>query len=186
MLFLSLLMATFSQGPVASQAQGGLDASLVALKRHIESRDPVLSKLLKDDWKSDDPDLLLQRHLFLKVTINPEGRVKVDRGAIVPELVQGKASLGLIRIHNQAGTQEILLPQKQYFGSANNPFDLEVAEGKNLTAQLSGKEIEYKAVSIRSSRSGKLELTIGFSAGKQTQDLGFRGEVPVLFEVKTK
>ncbi len=186
MLFLSLLMAPFSQGPVASQAQGGVDAPLVALKRHIESRDPVLSKLLTDDWKSDDPDLLLQRHLFLKVTINPEGRVKVDRGAIVPELVQGKASLGLIRIHNQAGTQEILLPQKQYFGSANNPFELEVAEGKNLSAQLSGKEVEYKAVSIRSSRPGKLELTIGFSAGKQTQDLGFRGEVPVLFEVKNK
>lgn len=156
------------------------------LKDLMESRDPALSRLTKDDWKSDDPDLLLQRHVFLKITINPEGRVKVDRGPVVPDLFQGKESLGLVRIHNQAGTQELLKSKMDYFGSEKNPFEIEVVQGKGVTNQLSGKEVEYKLVSVKSARSGKLELTIGFTAGKMTQDLGFRGETPVLFEVKPK
>ena len=165
---------------------GQAPSSWETLSKVITHRDPGLAQLLKDDWKSDDPDLLLQRHVFLKVTINPEGRVKVDRGPIVPELTQGKPRLGLVRIHNQAGTQALLLPVQLYYGSGKNPFEIETVEGMGLTSQLSGKEIDYKVVSVNCSAPGKREVTIGFTAGKMTQDLGFRGEAPVLFEVKPK
>ena len=44
--------------------------------------------------------------------------------------------------------------------------------------------MEYAIALIYSSESGKREATIGFDVGQGNQDLGFRGEMAVLFEVK--
>ena len=53
-----------------------------------------------------------------------------------------------------------------------------------MTANLSGLKVEYAIALIYSSEAGKREATLGFDVGQGTQDLGFRGEVPVLFDVR--
>ena len=53
-----------------------------------------------------------------------------------------------------------------------------------MTADLSGLKVEYAVALIYSTEAGKREATIGFDVGQGNQDLGFRGEVPVLFDVK--
>ena len=53
-----------------------------------------------------------------------------------------------------------------------------------MTAELSGLKVEYALALLYSSEAGKREATIGFDVGQGTQDLGFRGEVPVLFDVR--
>ena len=53
-----------------------------------------------------------------------------------------------------------------------------------MTANLSGLEVEYALALIYSSEAGRREATMTFDVGQGTQDLGFRAEVPVLFDVK--
>src|SRR5207302_5516477 len=50
---------------------------------------------------------------------------------------------------------------------------------------LSGLRAEYAIVLIDSSEHGAREATIGFDVGQGHQDLGFRGEVPVLFDIQS-
>jgi hypothetical protein len=53
-----------------------------------------------------------------------------------------------------------------------------------MTANLSGLGVEYCVALIYASEAGRREALLAFDAGQGTQDLGFRGELPVLFEVK--
>src|SRR5258706_13622904 len=53
-----------------------------------------------------------------------------------------------------------------------------------MTGNLSGLKAEYALALIYSSEAGKREATIGFDVGQGTQDLGFRAEVPILFDVR--
>ncbi len=53
-----------------------------------------------------------------------------------------------------------------------------------MTPNLSGLGVEYALALLYSSESGKREATIGFDVGQGTQDLGFRGELPILFNVR--
>src|SRR5215212_7228591 len=53
-----------------------------------------------------------------------------------------------------------------------------------MNPNLSGLDFHYAVALIYSHESGRREATITFDAGQGTQDLGFRAEVPVLFDVK--
>ncbi len=53
-----------------------------------------------------------------------------------------------------------------------------------MTEKLSGLKVEYAIALISSSQAGKREATIMFDVGQGTQDLGFRAEAAVLFDVK--
>jgi hypothetical protein len=53
-----------------------------------------------------------------------------------------------------------------------------------MTTNLSGLKVEYAIALIYSSEPGKREATISFDVGQGTQDLGFRAETPVLFDVR--
>ena len=44
--------------------------------------------------------------------------------------------------------------------------------------------MEYVLLLITSSEAGHREATLAFDVGQGTQDLGFRGEAPVLFDVR--
>ena len=55
-----------------------------------------------------------------------------------------------------------------------------------MTEKLSGLKFEYVIALIYSKDAGKREATLAFDAGQGTQDLGFRGEVPVLFTIRSK
>jgi hypothetical protein len=47
--------------------------------------------------------------------------------------------------------------------------------------RLNGHPIEYAVLSLSTQEVGMREATLSFDVGQGTQDLGFRGELPVLF-----
>src|SRR5205085_1922513 len=60
----------------------------------------------------------------------------------------------------------------------------EMSTAPPMTGELSGLKVEYALALIYSTEAGKREATIAFDVGQGSQDLGFRAEVPVLFDVK--
>ncbi|REJ91169.1 MAG: hypothetical protein DWQ34_15630 [Planctomycetota bacterium] len=153
-----------------------------------------------------DPEVLFVVH------INPELRVKVARGPAKAVLHQGGFVPVLVKILNEGTVTErlrIASPQAGavYGGVAENSLrrqeqlelgndqlteeaqsgrflDVEMFTSPPLTSELSGLEVEYAVALIHSSEAGKREATIEFNIGQGTQDLGFRSEVPVLFDVR--
>jgi hypothetical protein len=145
---------------------------------------------------------LLDDRVTFAVNINPESRVKVSPGPHVPALQQAGWTPVLVKIANEANVKNKLAvtsPQSGvvYGGQGRNEKDpkadpdavkrfaqLELFAAPPLRAELSGLKVEYAVVLIYSGESGKRELTVGFDAGQGTQDLGFRAETAVLFEIK--
>jgi hypothetical protein len=154
---------------------------------------------------------LLDPHVLFAVTINPESRVKTARGPAKAVLQQAGFTPVLIKVINDAGvTAPLCLASPQagpvYAGTAKLSMtrqgQLDLLENQNvandkgrflhlemctqqpMTSKLSGLRVEYALALIYSSASGKREAVIGFDVGQGTQDLGFRGEVPILFDVR--
>ena len=69
-------------------------------------------------------------------------------------------------------------------GRTDRFLQVEMIAAPPMTAELSGLRVEYAIALIYSSEAGRREATIAFDVGEGTQDLGFRAEVPVLFEVR--
>jgi len=63
-------------------------------------------------------------------------------------------------------------------------LDVEMFSRPPMAPNLSGLEVEYALVLIHSRDAGKREATIAFDLGGRTQDLGFRAELPVLFNIQ--
>jgi len=154
---------------------------------------------------------LLDPQVLLVVTINPESRVKVRRGPARARLVQAGFTPVLVKIINQAAlTRELRIVSPQagqvYAGMTrlsaerlqrtqlqetsetnaipNRFLELEMYPWAPMMPNLSGLEAEYAIAIIYSSQSGRREAAIGFEIGQGTQDLGFRGEIPVLFDIR--
>lgn len=152
-----------------------------------------------------DPQVLCIVH------INPEYRVKVQRGPATAALSQHGYTPFLIKILNEGTiTQRLRIHSPQagavYAGSARGSLerqqqtelgddenaagdldrflDVEMLTTPPMTPHLSGLEVEYAIALISSSESGKREATLGFDVGQGTQDIGFRGELPILFDVR--
>jgi hypothetical protein len=128
---------------------------------------------------------------LLMVDINPESRVKVMEGPAAPELAEGGWKTFLVKVANQAGVtaelqalsnQALPLPSAAPNQLNDRWMDLSMFTGRPLSgAKLSGLELEYRIVQIYSRDAGKRSAKISFNVGKLTQDLGFRGEIDVLF-----
>jgi hypothetical protein len=161
-----------------------------------------------------DPDQLqeqLDPHAWFVVELNPESRVKVRRGPAPAGLQQAGWTVALVKIINHSTvTKElrILSPQagpvfagmtplsaqrlqrtqlketdvKQ--ADANKFLELELYARPPMNAALSGLEVEYALALIYSRDAGRLDATIGFDVGQGSQDVGFRGEVGVLFDAR--
>jgi hypothetical protein len=161
------------------------------------------SKALQAAAKDRDANKLqqlLDPHVLFAVTINPESRVKAARGPAAATLQQGGYTPVLIKVINDSPVTaplRISSPQSGpvYGGSGRDKADkdkgdrgrflqVEMFTSPPMTDKLSGLKAEYVLALIYSSESGKREATIGFDVGQGTQDLGFRAEVPVLFEVR--
>ncbi|MBX9789152.1 MAG: CehA/McbA family metallohydrolase [Pirellulales bacterium] len=154
---------------------------------------------------------LLDRHAVFVVTINPEMRVKVQRGPGESPVQQAGFSPMLVKVINQstvARPLRISSPQAGpvYAGAATPILErqaqtelkvdenvdqrtdrflsVEMFQGPPMTRNLSGLEVEYAIALIASQESGKREATIQFDVGQGTQDIGFRNEVPVLLDVR--
>ncbi|MBI4624163.1 MAG: CehA/McbA family metallohydrolase [Verrucomicrobia bacterium] len=153
---------------------------------------------------------LLDPRVLLVVHINPEARVKVVRGPALAGLQQAGYTPVLVKVVNEsAGTQRLRIGSPQagpvYAGVAklsmerqrqeplrenenttgrtDRFLDVEMFHSPPMTADLSGLGVEYAVALIYASEAGRREATIAFDAGQGTQDLGFRAEAPVLFDV---
>lgn len=153
---------------------------------------------------------VLDRHALFVVAINPESRVKVSRGPAAASLQQGGFTPVLVKVINEstitkrlrivspqagpvyAGVAPLSLQRQQQVELGVNPntagdkerfLSVEMFTAPPLTDKLSGLELEYAIALIYSHESGKREATIGFDVEQGNQDLGFRGETPVLFDV---
>jgi hypothetical protein len=154
---------------------------------------------------------LLDSHVLFVVTINPESRVKVQRGPARVQLQQAGFTPVLVKVINQSAmTRElrIVSPQSGQVYAGMSPLsaqrmqrthlketldksaapgrflELEMYARPPMTATLSGLDAEYAIALIYSSEAGTREAAIGFDVGQGNQDLGFRGETSVLFNIR--
>src|SRR5262249_37075525 len=157
-----------------------------AVRAAIKDRDAAkLQKLL-------DPLVLVQ------VTINPESRVKALRGPAAAKLQQNGFVPVLVKVVNDGTIKSKLNVNSPQAGAgfggggAGNKgkpdkdhfLQVETYNKPPLADSLSGLKVEYALLLLYSSEAGKREVTLAFDVGQGTQDLGFRGEVPVLFDIK--
>ena len=147
---------------------------------------------------------ILDPYCLAFININPEARVKVERGPAEARLMQGGWKTYLVKVINEAGSTaelqatspnaleplhrgsgepkvktEDIIPQ----GVSENRFlELQVYRNRPMQSHLSGLKLEYAIVQIYCKDAGKREAEIGFNIGQGTQDIGFRNVIPILFE----
>lgn len=139
------------------------------------------------------------------VNINPESRVKVEKGQAKPKLVQGGWTSFLVKVYNEAGVTAKLQAEspnaaKPYHGwtfdprvkkenvispgeVANRFLEIQMYTNRPLQPNLSGLKLEYAVVQIYCKDAGQREVEIGYNVGQGSQDIGFRNTTHTLFEV---
>jgi hypothetical protein len=163
---------------------------------------------------------ILDPHVLLLVNINPESRVKVNRGAAAAVIQQSGHTPVIVKVVNEATvTKALWLTSPQagpIFGGGGadrfggggpavkgrdkapgnvppplrakpdvgNFLDVSMYTAPPMTTNLSGLKVEYALALIYSSEAGKREATLVFDVGQGTQDIGFRAEAPVLFDIR--
>jgi len=174
---------------------------------------PELRKKLQQTIAAEDSlaiQTLLDQEVLLVAAINPEARVKVTRGPAPARLQQAGFTPVVIKVINESaatprlrfsspqsgtaysGTARFSLHRQQQAELADEGpapdgvrrfLALDLFTSPPLSADLSGLEVEYVLGLIYSSESGKREATLGIDLGQSNQDLGFRGETAVLFDI---
>lgn len=149
---------------------------------------------------------ILDPYCLAYVDINPEARVKVEKGAAEPRLTQGGWTIFLVKVMNDAGvtsqlvaespnamlpfhrtsnTPKVLQEDVITHGESTNRFlDLQMYTGKPLNVHLSGLKLEYAVLQVYSKDAGSREAEISFNVGQGTQDIGFRNAAHFLFDIK--
>jgi len=153
---------------------------------------------------------VLDRRVLVNVQISPESRVSVTRGAARAQLVEQGWRVFLVKVRNDAGvtaqlraTSPNALPvyargvsnipggfsldprpkQKITPGDiADRWLELSTFDKPPLEAKLSGLGLEYRVVQLYSRDRGRREARLSFDVGQGSQDIGFRNDVPVLFD----
>jgi hypothetical protein len=148
---------------------------------------------------------ILDPYCLAKININPESRVKVQRGSAEAKLIQHGWVCYLVKVINEAGiTAQLQVESPNAATPLYSPsIDPIVDEKKKLTAgqvanrflevqlyrsqpmlsHLSGLKVEYAILQIYSKDAGQREVTMGFNVGQGTQDIGFRNLIPILFRI---
>ncbi len=136
------------------------------------------------------------------VTINPESRVKAQKGPAAGALVQGGWRVFLVKVQNEAGVTGALKVSSPnaapvYKRSTGSPSprpaipegaerdrwaDVRMFDDRPMNPALSGLGLEYRILQVYSRDAGPREARLTFDVGQGTQDLGFRSDVDVLFE----
>lgn len=163
----------------------------------------IKKALVSEDHQQAVTDIqkILDPHCLAGVNINPESRVKVKEGPVNKELMQQGWRTFLVKVHNEAGVTAPLAAESAnsaplYKRSSGRPdpemtvpkseiphrfLDIDIYANPPLKPSLSGLELEYRIVQLYSRDAGKREAMLGFNVGQGTQDIGFRSEVPILF-----
>jgi hypothetical protein len=209
LLALTPLLVAADKPPVVAEEGQPLAANAERVQKALEflsaplpkAADTALGTAIKNQDAAEIQKVLDEQVTFV-VTINPESRVKVTEGPRVPSLQQAGWTPVLVKVVNEANVKKklsVTSPQSGivYGGQGRNEKDpkadpntvkrfaqVELYASPPLKGELSGLKAEYAVVLIYSAESGKRELTVGFDVGQGTQDLGFRAETAVLFEVK--
>lgn len=170
--------------------------------------DKQLREAIRDGADVAALQRLVDQHVLFSISVNPELRVKVKRGPAPGELQQAGFTPCLIKLQNDATvTRKLRITSPQsgpvYSGAAlgilqrqaqtelldnenkrqeHRFLQVEVFDSPPMVEQLTGLEVEYLIALIYCAEAGKREATIQFDIGQGTQDLGFRSEVPVLFD----
>jgi hypothetical protein len=182
--------------PLAANAQRLLDAlQFLGAPLPAQTAGPLQAAIkARDAGKIQE---LLDPQVLVVVSLNPESRVKAARGPSAATLQQGGFVPLLIKVVNDSTVQKTLRitspqagPVFSGGGARNDPhadkdrfLDVEMFASPPMTATLSGLKVEYALALAYSSEAGKREATLSFDVGQGTQDLGFRGEVPILFTI---
>lgn len=147
---------------------------------------------------------ILDPRCLLVVHINPESRVKVNLGPAQPQLDQRGWTNFLVKVINEAGVTAPLVcqspqaePMLRRSTAASKPemkitpvdaarrwLDIASVDSQPMTKTLSGLPVEYRLIQLYSRDAGQREATLSMHVGQGTQDLGFRSEVPILFNCR--
>lgn len=199
--------------PLAAQARRVVEAMELLGEPFTEADKQTIARASED---TDERRALasiqtvLDRRALVHVTISPESRVSVTRGAARATLVERGWRCFLVRVRNDAGvtaqlraTSRNALPvyargvsdipggfsldprpkQRITPGDiASRWLELSMFDKPPLEAKLSGLSLEYRIVQLYSRDRGRREAQLGFDVGAGSQDIGFRNDVPVLFE----
>lgn len=128
--------------------------------------------------------------LLLEVTISPESRVKADAvnasaGGPPTVLRRGEWRAFRVRVRNEArATARLRLGGEHTAGSGRRDRWLEVRMEPD--APLSGRATEERTLLLRPRETGLREARFTFDVGQGTQDLGFRGDVSLLFRCRDR
>lgn len=119
------------------------------------------------------------------------------RGKANPRLQQHGYTPFLYKVVNEAGVAHPLRisspqmgPVYSGGGAGRNPGDKgkffhgEIFSSPPLTGRLTGLKVDYGVLLAYSSEAGAREVTLEFDVGQGTQDLGFRAQAPVLFQIR--
>lgn len=170
-----------------------------------ENKLRVISLAAPDDKTAEKIQQVLDPYCIAVVGINPEARVKVDRGGAKPILMQGGWTSFLVKIENEGRVTaqlEVESPNaldpfnRNSWGArvhpdlvvkpgeiANRFLDAQMFRGKPLHTHLSGFPLEYAVVQLYSKDAGMRDVEIGFNVGQSTQDIGFRNTINMLFQI---
>jgi hypothetical protein len=171
------------------------EKKLIALQRHKLSAETV--RQIQE---------VLDPYCLFIVNINPEARVKVEKGSAAPGLMRNGWTNFLVKVENDAGVTAPLRAESPNAlspvhvssgthavkeedvvspGEASQRFlDLQVYGGRPMKRNLSGQKLEYVILEVYSKDAGKREAEIGFNVGQGTQDIGFRNTTSILFDIK--
>lgn len=149
---------------------------------------------------------ILDPYCLAFVDINPEARVKVERGPAPAELIQEGWKSYLVKVHNQAGLTsalEVISPNANPLlhrsssahrmqeanalnaGQVASRFmEVMVYRDRPMNANLSGLKAEYVIVQLYTRAKGQREVKLNFHAGPGTEDIGFRNSLDILFAIK--
>ena len=199
------LVAEVEFQPLASATQRLVEA-LDYLGSPLSEDDlsAIEKALVSEDHEQAIADIqkILDAYCVAGVNINPESRVKVKEGPVKKELMQQGWRTFLVKVHNEAGVTAPLAAESEnaaplYKRSTGSPdpemtvpkseiphrfLDIDVYANPPLKVELSGLELEYRIIQLYSRDTGKREAMLGFNVGQGTQDIGFRSEVPILFD----
>jgi hypothetical protein len=148
---------------------------------------------------------LLDPLALFVVGISPEGRVRVARGPAPAILQQSGYVPLLVKVVNESTVTRPLRISSPQSGPVHHRSpdwmkkEADVSHGPDLrgrflqvamftnppmTADLSGLRVEYAIALVYSAEAGRREATIRFDLDEGDPELGSRGEVPILFDVK--
>ena len=122
---------------------------------------------------------------LVTVTISPEARVKADAANGSRKLQQGEWREFTIAIENTAGITAPLVVecQQAMMAAVDHSRDRWLQFALRPSGPLTGQPNETRTLRLWSRDLGTRSAVLNFNAGQGTQDLGFRSDVTLTFQI---